>query len=141
MTKLILTDELSASFDQLKEQSEHAIWNKDFTRGTKLLEQCWNLLPDPKIAYSESYHAAHALAEAYLQMGDLENAGRWSEILFDCALHRIDSGEKDFLAGKIAFEKKELESAKEHFNIANEKSDSRCFEGEDEKYWLFLLKK
>lgn len=52
---------------------------------------------------------------------------------------RIDSDDKEFIAGKVAFELGDLETAKEFFNIANKKSEGRCFGNpKNVKYLKFL---
>jgi hypothetical protein len=50
------------------------------------------------------------------------------------ASKRQDMGEVEFLVGKVAFERGELEKAKEQFLIANRKSEGRAFNGKDERY-------
>jgi tetratricopeptide (TPR) repeat protein len=81
------------------------------------------------------------LAEASLLIKDIESAKKWSEEIYKCALHRIDSGEREFLSGKVAYAMNDLESAKSLFTIANKKSGGRCFQNEDKKYKELLDKK
>jgi hypothetical protein len=47
---------------------------------------------------------------------------------------RHDLGEVEFLIGKVAFARGEMERAREQFCIANVKSEGRAFEGEDVRY-------
>lgn len=131
----------------LKEQIENIInkSNAEYDKGNyidsiKLLEEAWDRLPEPKGIYDESFHIAKYTSETYLLIKDGNNAKVWSERLFQCDLERIDSGERDFLAGKVVFELGDFEVAKKYFTIANAKSEGRCFEDEDKKYIKFFRK-
>lgn len=63
----------------------------------------------------------------------------WSEQIFLTGFARIDSGDKEFIAGKVAFELNDLETAKEFFSIANKKSEGRCFGNpQNTKYLKFF---
>jgi hypothetical protein len=50
------------------------------------------------------------------------------------AAKRHDMGEAELLLGKVAFERGDLQTAKEQFVIANAKSEGRAFEAKDERY-------
>lgn len=54
------------------------------------------------------------------------------------AAKRQDMGEAEFLVGKVAFERGDLQTAKKQFAIANAKSDGRAFEAKDERYRRLL---
>ena len=132
----------------VKEQIESIIdeSNKEFDRkkyiqSIKLLDKAWELLPEPKGGYSESYHIALYASETYLLIKDTSKAKEWADIIKKCGLNRIDSGEREFLSGKVAFESGDLDKAKQFFEIANRKSEGRCFSSEDGKYLKFFEKK
>lgn len=54
------------------------------------------------------------------------------------AIKRHDLGEVEFLLGRVAFGRGNLKLAREHFTIANIKSEGRLFEDEDERYKLLI---
>lgn len=106
----------------------------DYKSAIQLAEEAWSILPDPKGSYDESYHIAKDLIKLSLKESNLVNAKKWSKIIYECDLERIDSGERDFYSGVVMYEMGELDVAKKYFLSANIKSDGRCFEGEDKKY-------
>lgn len=141
MAKAVLRPDLEDCIETLIEKSDEEYEQGDFLNSIKTLEEAWHKLPEPKGDYSESYHIVMGISETYLLLKDYQKAGEWSEILYNCALHRIDSGEREFLSGKIAFESGDLEKAKDFFAIACRKSDGRCFEDVDRKYYRCYKKK
>ncbi|PET38834.1 hypothetical protein CN514_24115, partial [Bacillus sp. AFS001701] len=82
----------------------------------------------------DSYHFALYLSETYLQINNFNKTKEWSELIYTCDLERIDSGEREFLSGKVAYETGDISAAKQYFNMANEKSEGRCFIDVDKKY-------
>ncbi len=102
------------------------------------LTEAWNKIPGNKYNYDDSYLIAWLLIDLNLLIKDYADAKGWSEILFKCDLERVDSGDREFMAARVAFEAGDLINAKEYFKIAFEKSEGRCFEGEDKKYLKFF---
>lgn len=130
----ILQSPLKEKFEILVNKS-----NEQFEKGKHkdsiiTLETAWGLFPDPKGIYSESYYLVKDIIDTCFVLSDFNKAKEWSEKIFLTGFMRIDSGEKEFISGKVAFELGDLELAKEFFSIANKKSEGRCFEDEDTKY-------
>ena len=138
MLRLNLENELNKCIKSLRDRSNEEYNKGRYIESVMYLEEAWNKLPEPKGQYSESYHIASGISEICIILNNLEQAKKWSDELFKCGLHRIDSGEREFLEGKIALELGEFEMAKKYFTIANEKSEGRCFEDEDKKYIKFF---
>lgn len=132
---------------KLVKQFGEAYRRQDYVKATDFLEAVWKVLPDPKEEYSDgsmmgsSFCIAHSLSNAYLLAGDLSKARAWSEILFRCNLNRRDSGEREMMAGKVAFAARDVEVAVEYFAIASKKSNGRLFLSDDPKYLELLLRK
>lgn len=132
----------------LKEKVEELLFKKaelDFEKKEydsciKNLKTAWELLPDEKIKWNESYLIADYLAAVYVLEKKFDDALNWSTILQKCDLERGDFGEREFALGKVYYEMQDLEKAKEQFIIAMKKSEGRMFEGEDKKY-IDLVKK
>ena len=137
----ILNSLLDEHIQRVIDESNQEFDKKNYDDSIKLLEKAWELLPKPKGEYSESYHIALYAIETYLVLNDVNKAKEWSEIIYQCGLNRIDSGEREFLSGKVAFEAGEFDKAKEYFLIANQKSEGRCFSSENGKYLKFFKKK
>lgn len=121
--------------------------NMEFDKGNyvesiKFLEEAWVLLPNnPKGIYDESFHIVLYITETYLLIKDTDQANKWVDRIFQCDLERIDCGEREFLAGKVAYESGDFEKAKKYFIIANEKSEGRCFTSNEGEYLRFFKKK
>ena len=122
-----------------KSNQEYDLGN--YEDSIKYLEEAWDALPEPKGIYSDSYHFAFYLSETYLQINNFNKANKWAEEIFTCGLDRIDSGEREFLSGKVAYEMGDISAARQYFKIANEKSEGRCFIDEDKKYIEFFKQK
>ncbi|MGE1054984.1 hypothetical protein ACQGS7_26810, partial [Bacillus sp. GFa4/2] len=87
----------------------------------------------------ESYHLVKDIISTCFMVNDLKKAKEWADKIFLTGFARIDSGDKEFIAGKVAFELDDLETAKEFFSIANTKSEGRCFGNpKNTKYLKFL---
>ena len=110
----------------------------DFEGCLKLLKAEWENLPNPKEAQSESYLIAYFLTDTSLLAEDFSEARHWVSVLQTCDLSRIDDGDREFMAGKVAYEDGDHKKAKELFEIANMKSGGYCFEDENPKYQKLL---
>lgn len=136
-----LESPLKEEIEDLDDRSNEAWDEGNYEESIKLMLEIWNKLPVPKGEYPESYHLCMGLSETYLLIKDNKNAKKWSEEIYKCDLDRIDSGEREFLSGKVAFAMHDLTSSKHFFAIANKKSEGRCFQNVDKKYKNLLNKK
>jgi len=106
----------------------------DFPAGLDKLQSLWARVPEPKADTLNAYLIVEYGVALSLKEGDLEKAQEWADRAPAFAAKRHDLGEVEFLTGKVAFARGELEKAKEQFLIANAKSEGRAFEGEDARY-------
>ena len=125
--------------DLLFVKVEQEFGEENYDGAIKYLNEAWQLLPEQKGKWEESYQIAESLAILYLMKQNYTEAIKWAKILFDCDTDRIDSGEREFLVGKIRFEMGDEAGARKYFKTANVKSEGRCFEDEDTKYLKFFL--
>lgn len=130
----ILQSPIKEKFESLINKSNELFNNSNYNESIMLLEEAWDLLPNPKGIYSESYHLVKDIIDTCFILNDFNKAKEWSEKIFLTGFMRIDAGEKEFISGKVAYELGDLWLAKEFFSIANKKSEGRCFEDEDIKY-------
>lgn len=128
-----------------KEQIESIMerMNEEYNKGNyiksiELLIEAWVRLPEPKKIYDDSFHISRNIIELYLQIDKADSAKDWIDIFFHCNLERMDSGEREFLAGKVEYQLGNLDTAKEFFVAANRKSCGRCFQGKGNKYFEFF---
>lgn len=136
-----LNSPLKEQVESIMNESNQEFDKRNYHDSIRLLENAWGLLPEPKGEYSESYHIALYASETYLLIKDNTKAKEWADIIYKCGLNRVDSGEREFLSAKVAFESGDLEKAKGLFAIANNKSEGRCFGSDDAKYLKFFKKK
>lgn len=124
----ILQSPIKEEFERLLEISNEQFNNGNYNDSILNLEKAWDIIPNPKGIYcEESYHLVKDIISTCFIINDLKKAKVWSEKIFLTGFARIDSGDKEFIAGKVAFELNDLETAKEFFSIANKKSEGRCF--------------
>jgi tetratricopeptide (TPR) repeat protein len=128
------------TIDELYEDIEEHWENENLSKIPSLLTQVWSLLPEPKYEQDESYHVADYFVEVFLELNELDNALRWANEIYLCDTSRIDSGERDFLKGRVYFKMGHMEDAKRCFEVANSKSEGSCFEDEDDSYKNLLDK-
>ncbi|PEJ02232.1 hypothetical protein [Bacillus wiedmannii] len=136
----ILQSPIKEEFESLLEKSNEQFHNGNYNDSIVLLEEAWNIMPNPKGIYcEESYHLVKDIISTCFMVNDLKKAKEWADKIFLTGFARIDSGDKEFIAGKVSFELGDLETAKEFFSIANTKSEGRCFGNpKNTKYLKFL---
>lgn len=106
----------------------------DFHAGLGKLDALWTAVPDPKADTLNAYLVVEYGVAFALKEGDLEKASEWADRAPMFAAKRQDMGEVEFLVGKVAFERGDLEKAREQFQIADTKSEGRAFENKDKRY-------
>lgn len=106
----------------------------DFSIGLNDLRSLWSSIPDPKPETLNAYLIVEYGVALALKAGDLEQAQEWADRAPMFSAKRHDMGEVEFLIGKVAFERGDMEKAKAQFAIANAKSEGRAFEAKDERY-------
>ncbi|WP_166246576.1 hypothetical protein [Paenibacillus turpanensis] len=131
----ILQSPIKEKFESLIKKSNDQFENGKHNDSIITLEEAWGLLPEPKGIYSEeSFHLVKDIIDTCFVIKDFKKAKEWSDKIYLTGFARKDTGKKEFMSGKVAFELGDVELAKEFFSIANKKSEGRCFEDEDSKY-------
>ena len=102
------------------------------------LKSLWSRIPDPKPETLNAYLIVEYGVALAFKEGDLEEAQEWANRAPMFAAKRQDLGEVEFLIGKVAFERGDLQRAREQFIIANAKSEGRVFGAEDDRYRLLI---
>ncbi len=133
-----LNSDIQRHIEELIQKCGIEYQKENYNDAIALLEKSWDILPCPKVIYDESYRIAKYIIQFCLLAKDVDKAKRWAGIISICDLERADSGEREFLAGKVAYESNDLQMAKEYFYVANWKSEGRCFIDEDSKYLNLL---
>ncbi|MCI5056305.1 MAG: hypothetical protein MRY83_09360, partial [Flavobacteriales bacterium] len=95
--------------------------NNDQLNCQRVLDQIWDLIPEPKTKWKRSYNFITYYIKGYLRQGKPENALKWTKELFEYGLDRHDSGEREFLSGKVHYALGNTEQARNFFKVAHEK--------------------
>jgi hypothetical protein len=113
----------------------------DFRGGLELIHRLWARMPSPKTISPNAYMVVEYGVALALKAGDHREAQIWAALAPQFSVVREDTGEIEFLVGKVAFECGDLVQAKDQFNVAHRKSRGRAFKAEDPKYLSLLQKK
>jgi hypothetical protein len=110
----ILQSHIKEEFESLLEKSNEEFNNGNYNDSIVLLEEAWDIIPDPKGIYcEESYHLVKDIISTCFMVNDLKKAKEWADKIFLTGFARIDSGDKEFIAGKVSFELGDLETTKD----------------------------
>ncbi|WP_128102965.1 hypothetical protein [Paenibacillus sp. DCT19] len=136
-----LLPQIKEKFENIINESDEKFKDANYDESIFLLEEAWNLIPSPKGLYSEeSYHLVKDIIDTCFIKNDFKKAKEWADKIFLTGFDRIDSGDKEFISGRVAFELGDLETAKEFFRIASDKSEGRCFGSPKKAKYLKFFK-
>lgn len=112
---------------------------KDPQPGIDLLIEAYNLIPEPRTSYSESFNLLKYISTAYFRVGLLDESEKWLSDFLESDTKSMGYGASEYHAGKIALKRNDTEKAFQYFNTANSKSGGRVFRksGEDKAYFDF----
>lgn len=114
---------------------------KDYQKSLKLVLEMWDLLPEEKLIYAESWVVVSTILELAIEYGDKETMQQWIDKIDHVTLESYHSGERECYKGKVAYELGDYDAAREYLSYANKKSRGRCFGDKDKKYIEFLNEK
>ena len=129
---------LKESIDCKIEEMNFFYEKKNYFKAREKLVEAWNILPADKYIYSESYWISVLIVDTSLKIGDLDTANDWINCVFKSDRERIDDGEREMWAGKIAHASNNKDLAKKYFMVAFEKSGGRCFLNENQQYLEYI---
>ena len=104
-----------------------------------LLLETWDLIPDEKYNYDESYLIAWRVVQLAIETNNLLLMNKWKTHIALADPNRADSGEREMWLGKIAYMNNKPHEAKHYFQIADKKSNGRCFNASNLKYKDYML--
>jgi len=110
----------------------------NYQEGFQKLWELWDRIPKPKTETLNAYWTIETGVLFALRSGDLDEAQKCADLAPPFKANRHDVGEVEFLIGKVALARGDLDRARENFTIANKRSEERAFEGEDPKYLKLL---
>ena len=133
-----LNENILSALRELGQKTRLALENKDADAAQSLLEDGWNLIPDPKECYDITERKIIASIRLMAHSNKPEYALRWINELNNFPPSPIDD-EPVFLIGVTHFQLRNLSKAFEYFEKAYVLSKGRCFREEDPKYLKFYL--
>jgi tetratricopeptide (TPR) repeat protein len=151
MEILLLDEAIQSKIDDLIDGAWDIFQNDgNDEKYLKTLKKAWELYPEPKEKWSESYNTAKYIFEGYMDIKNFDEAKKWLEKMqkVNDAYRAWDENsgydaELEFETGKYYYETGNLEEAYKMFREAVRKSGKnhyRYFGDEDTKYLEFYKK-
>ncbi len=135
-----LEGELSEKVKELFDDINSSYNLGDYNEVLSLLFDAWELLPEPKYKWDESYTIVGGVLDAAIRLNDSITLMDWVDKIFLADPERIDSGEREMWAGRVFYELGKQEEAYNYFEKADIKSRGRCFWPSDKVYKNYYLK-
>jgi hypothetical protein len=120
-----LENTLQQQIDGLIENAKQNNNSGNYKAALDNLIEAWDLLPLTKQDFSDSYSIIKYIIQLSLRNNDTLTAKQWVMKIYECAKHRIDDGEREYLHGRVEHASKNLNEAKTLFKIAFKKSEGR----------------
>lgn len=137
----VLDGEVKKDIWELLLKTNETIKSQDYKETLQLCLKVWDLLPDEKYEYAESWLALNGILNNAIEIGDFELVKAWIDKIDYVVPGGYDAGEREFMKGKVAYELGDYDAAREYLSYANKKSRGRCFGDKDKKYVNFLVEK
>ncbi len=140
MENLQLPPDLEVEINGLWDQGSDLAYYEKFQELKNLMTIAWDKFPEePKINYDLSFWISCLMCEALINLREFDLAQNWVEIFKTADLNRMESGDRDFMEGRLAFSMESWTKAKECFTISNQKSKGRCWKKKGtEEYFEFF---
>lgn len=130
---------LGEKIEEITMQSIEMISGDDSEKAIELLEEAWDLLPEGKFEYDESFEIVEEILEAAIKLNNKECLLKWRDRILLADPERADIGEKEMWVGRVNYVLGDFENARAYMKIANEKSRGRCFTSKDTVYKKFYF--
>ena len=109
-----------------------ALFNQGaYQQSVDMFACAWDLLPDPKYPYDESYLIVWRILIVALKANDTTVMKRWVKHIFLADPERADCGEREMWGARVAMACGDKEKAFRYIDVAMKKSHRRCFERND----------
>lgn len=131
---------LSKKYMKLMDKANTLYEKEELYQEREVLFEAWDILPENKYIYDESYWIVVFIIDLSIKLHDMNTASEWVDKIFKCDLERIDDGDREMWAGKVAYELQKIDEAQHYFEIAYKKSEGRCFIEEGNEKYLSVIK-
>ena len=129
---------LGEKLEEIIDECNKMIFGDSPAEAINLLEEAWEMLPDGKYEYDESFYIVEAILEAAIKTDNKECLSKWNDKVLLADPERYDCGEKEMWVGRANYILGNFEKAREFIEIANKKSGGRCFRPKDNVYRDFF---
>ena len=133
-------DELAIQISDYEDKSYEDLCLKNYENAIKYLKKAWDLIPDDKFSYDESYYLSVSFVECAILTNNIEMMSEWISNMNKNGLSKLDDGEREKYFGILEYEKGNLEKAFELFALSSKKSCGLAFNDIEEKYKDFYFK-
>lgn len=137
---LELDKNIKQEIDDLDNESRKIFDLENPRPGIDFLIKAYNLLPEPKNSYSESFNLLKYICIASFRSGLIDESMKWLPDFLESDYNIMGYGASEYLAGKIALKQDDNKKAIQYFMIANQKSSGRVFSGKEEKKYFDFFK-
>ena len=134
-----LSEDLEKKISDILDDINNLYNEKKYTESLKNLYKAWEILPEPKYCYDESYSIVWEILNIAIIIKDRGVLTEWLDKIFLADPERVDSGEREMWAGRVYYALENKEKAYNYFKVANMKSRGRCFWPTDKIYKDFYL--
>ena len=135
----LLESKLEEKIEEIRQKSRKMITGDNPEDAIVLLEEAWEMLPDGKYEYDESFHIVSYILEAAIKIDNKDCLLKWMDKVLLASPERYDCGEKEMWVGRTYYALGNFEKAREFIEIANKKSGGRCFRPKDTVYKNFFF--
>lgn len=95
---------LSEKENQLFDDINNAYNSSAYNEALSLLFEAWELLPEPKYKWDESYTIVEGVLDVAILLNDSSTLMSWVDEVFLADPERVDSGEREMWAGRVFYE-------------------------------------
>lgn len=125
--------ELGKRIETLMQEADSLYNEGNVTESIAAFEAAWELLPDEKYQYDESFLIVWSILAVSLQQNDVVTMNRWIAHVFKADPERADIGEREMWGARVAMASGQTIKAFQYMDLAVAKSRGRCFEQMDGK--------
>lgn len=131
--------ELGKKLEEILVKTRVMILGDEVKEAIRILEEAWELLPNGKYEYDDSFRIIASILAGAIKINDKECILRWKDKIMLANLKRADCGEREMWVGRANYVLGDFEGAREYMEVANNKSRGRCFRPEDSEYKKFYF--
>ncbi len=97
-----LNKSMKSQVEKLIDEAMSNFNPNDIDNTISILKEAWELLPDPKTDWSDSFLISKYITHVYFNSKDFDNALKWARTFNESDPGR-DFGESEFILGKVLY--------------------------------------